>query len=84
VLFRSLFVKQYEHIDDIEYPDYSASSFETYTNNFMLEMETLSPLVLLGPDETFEHIEIWSLYDNVKVPANEKEIDEKIVPLVGK
>jgi hypothetical protein len=72
-----LFVKQYEHEDDVEYPDYS-SSFETYTNERILEMETLSPLVLLGPADTFEHIEIWSLYDNVKVPNDEKDVDSLV------
>lgn len=79
-----LFVKQFEHVEDIEYPDFSASSYETYTCNYMLEMETLSPLVLLGPDETFEHVETWSLYDNVKIPKDEKEINAEIVPLIGK
>lgn len=78
-----LFVKQYEHEDDIEYPDYN-SSYETYTNNVFLEMESLSPLVLLGSGETVEHIETWSLYDNVEKPKNEKDIDSKIVPLIGK
>ena len=78
-----LFLKQYEHTDGIGYPDY-ASSYETYTNNLIVEMETLSPFVLLGPEETYEHTEIWSLYDGVKAPASEKEIDEKIAPLTGK
>jgi hypothetical protein len=78
-----LFVKQFEHEDDIEYPDFS-TSYETFANDRLLEMETLSPLVLLGPEETFEHIEIWSLYDNVKLPATEKDIDKTIVPLIGR
>lgn len=79
-----LFVKQYEHIDGVDYPDYSASSYETYTNSFMLEMETLSPLVLLGPGETVEHTETWTLYDNVKVPKSEKEVEQIVLPLIGK
>lgn len=78
-----LFVKQFEHVDDIDYPDYSASSYETYTNNVMLEMESLSPFVVLGTDETYEHMETWSLYDKVKVPGSEKDVDANIVPLIG-
>lgn len=79
-----LFVKQFEHVDGIDYPDYSASSYETYTNNVMLEMESLSPVVILGTDETCEHIETWSLYDGVKAPASEKDIKTNIVSLIGK
>jgi hypothetical protein len=78
-----LFVKQYEHDEDMEYPDYN-SSYETYTNNVFLEMESLSPFVLLGSGETVEHIETLSLYDNVDKPKSEKDIDNKIVSLIGK
>lgn len=78
----NLFVKQFQHIDDVLYPDYSASSYETFTNDFMLEMETLSPLVLLEPEETIEHRETWSLFDHVQVPANEDEIDQIILPYI--
>ena len=79
-----LFVKQFEYVDDIEYPDYSASSYETYTNNVMLEMESLSPLLVLGTDEAYEHIETWSLYENVKAPGSEKDVDANIVTLIGR
>jgi len=78
-----LFVKEYEHEEDMEYPDFN-SSYETYTCSTFLEMESLSPFVLLSPGETVEHIETWSLYNNVVKPTNEKDIDEKIVPLIGK
>jgi hypothetical protein len=78
-----LFVKQYEEEGDMEYPDNNCS-YETYTNERFLEMETLSPLVLLGSGETAEHIETWSLYDNVEKPKNEKDIEKSIAPLIGK
>lgn len=76
------FLKQYKHIDNVEYPDYSASSYETYTNERMLEMETLSPLVILDTEETIDHTEIWTLYKDVKTPKNEKDVDRDILPLV--
>lgn len=78
-----LFVKEYRHEEDMEYPDFN-SSYETYTCGAFLEMESLSPFALLSPGETVEHIEIWSLYDHVEKPQNEKDIEEKIVPLIGK
>jgi len=77
-----MFVKRYQHIKDAVYPDFSASSYETYTINWMLEMESLSPLIVLKPEESIEHTETWTLYDNVKTPENEKEIEEYILPLI--
>lgn len=77
-----LFVKQFQHFDGELYPDYSASSYETYTNDAILEMETLSPLVLLETEDSIEHTETWALHDNVKEPKDEKEIAETILPLV--
>jgi len=79
-----LFVKQFDMVDDAVYPDYSASSYETYTNERMLEMESLSPLALLAPGEFIEHREVWKLFDGVEVPLNEDEIDKKILPLARK
>lgn len=79
-----LFVKKFSHIKGAKYPDFSASSYETYTTDFMLEMESLGPLTLLKPGACAEHTETWNLYDNVKVPCDEKEIDEIIVPLVSR
>jgi len=76
-----LFVKKYKHIQGAQYPDY-ASSYETYTNDIMLEMETLSPLIQVEPGQTIEHTEEWSLFDNIKTPESEREIDEIILPLV--
>lgn len=80
--FGQLFVKKFQHISDVVYPDFSASSYETYTTDFMLEMETLSPLALLEPEASIEHTEAWNLFDNINVPTDEKEIDETIVPLI--
>ncbi|RCX20195.1 uncharacterized protein DUF4380 [Anaerobacterium chartisolvens] len=79
-----LFVKQYKHIPGVLYPDFSASSYETYTCDYMMEMESLSPLTTLQPGMSVEHTEVWALYDNVDVPSTEKEIEEIIVPLIKK
>ncbi len=55
-----LFVKKYNHVKDGIYPDFGVS-FETYTNNEIIEMETLGVLSDVKPNETVEHIEKWSL-----------------------
>jgi len=72
----NLFIKKYRHMMNAEYPDFGVS-YETYTNHFMLEMETLSPLYKLMPDESATHIEEWQLYRDIKPPACEEEEIEK-------
>ena len=42
------------------YPDFYCNC-ECYTNNYIFEIETLSPLKTLAPGEKIEHIEYWSL-----------------------
>lgn len=71
-----MFVKKFSPLEDMVYPDYSASMYETYTCDFMTEMESLSPLMLLGPKEKIEHNEQWELFSDVKPPKNEEEMDK--------
>ncbi len=71
-----LFVKHFAHKSGAEYPDFGCS-FETYTHNFMLEMETLSPLVRLAPGQKVDHLEKWELFDNVSMPEASEEAIEK-------
>jgi len=63
------FVKRYKHVEGANYPDYGVS-YETYTNYFMLEMETLSPVIKIKPDECIEHVEEWELIDNDDILRN--------------
>ena len=42
------------------YPD-GGCSFETYTNDVMLEFETLGELKTVAKGETSEHSEVWTL-----------------------
>ncbi len=66
-----LFVRYYTHDKNARYPDFGVS-YETYTIDFMLEMETLSPLTVLEPNTYVEHIEKWELFDNVPMPPNDE------------
>ena len=53
-----VFSKKLEYFPDATYPDYGCS-FETYTNRWFIEMESLSPLKTLAPDETATVTELW-------------------------
>jgi hypothetical protein len=66
------------------YPDFGCS-FETFTNNEFLEMETLGPLTKVVPGKTVEQVEHWALYRNVK-PAGltDEELTRVLLPLLAK
>ena len=61
VLGDEILCKNYKtnHPDGV-YPD-GGCSFETYTNDVMLEFETLSELKNVAPDDYIEHTEKWTL-----------------------
>jgi hypothetical protein len=45
----------------------------------MLEMETLSPLTTLKPDDSIEHIETWELIAGVSKPEIDEQQIEQVV-----
>ncbi|MDQ6765107.1 MAG: hypothetical protein M3Z22_03270 [Verrucomicrobiota bacterium] len=63
----SLFVKTIEFDPAAVYPDFGCN-FETFTNEEMLEVEALGPLVQLAPGEATEHTEQWELFEGVTAP----------------
>ena len=65
-----IFKKTYSHIQNAEYPDGGCST-ELYTCNFMLEVESLSPLYTLKPEESAEHTENWELIPEKSTNLND-------------
>jgi hypothetical protein len=64
------------------YPDFGCS-FETFTNNEFLEMETLGPLAKVAPGQVAEQVEHWSLHRNVSVhELTDAELDRVVLPLL--
>ncbi len=68
----TLFVKRYEHKEGGVYPDRGVS-YETYTNSFFLELETLGELVTLKPNNTASHVEEWEL----KYPKGSFDVEDE-------
>jgi len=56
-----LFLKRARAQTGEPYPDYGCS-VEIFTNQHMLELETLGPLHLVEPGASVEHFEQWSLH----------------------
>lgn len=66
-----IFLKFFEPEIDGFYPD-NGCCFETYTCDFMLEMETLGQTSIIPPNESVEHTEEWELYEEHEVPSNDE------------
>ena len=76
-----LFVSCFDKDDDGVYPDLN-SVIETFTNDFMLELETLGALQTIAPGGFAEHIEDWFLFDGVAIPQDDAAVDATVLPLV--
>jgi hypothetical protein len=76
-----LFVKKFAYQENADYPDLG-SSVELFTNADMLEVETLAPLIMLGPDASIEHVEHWFLFHDVPVPENDADVERLVLPKV--
>lgn len=73
----NLFVKKFVPVDGGTYPD-GGVSYETYTNNIMVELETLGEYKKVKPNETVVHVENWELIMNVPMPDTNEEISAAI------
>lgn len=79
----TLFVKQAsaEGSPD-QYVDFGCS-YETYTNDQFLEMETLGPLTNLARGKSVSHTEHWSIYKDVSFSGiTDEELDRVLKPLM--
>lgn len=80
----TLFVKRFGYEEGKTYPD-RGSNFETFTNEDMLEVETLGPLVKLAPGASVELVEQWELIGGLDgTNLTEETIDAKILPKLRK
>lgn len=76
-----LFVKTFPFDAAARYADLGAN-FETFTNESMLEVETLGPLQNIAPGQAIEYIEEWALFRDVPTPQSEADIERDILPRV--
>lgn len=59
-----IFMKRYTYYPDEQYPDGNCS-YETYSCEKFIEMETVGVLKTMAVGETVSHKEVWCLFDNV-------------------
>ena len=75
---KQAFVKFFEPQIDAPYPD-GGCTYESFTNDVMVESESLSELALVGPNEALTHTEEWELYEASDVPSNDEAEIAKIL-----
>lgn len=75
-----LFINAFDHLEGAGYPD-GGVNFETFTNDQILELETLGPLVTLEPGESSLLTERWALVRDFSPCSTEEEISARIRPL---
>jgi hypothetical protein len=80
----TLFVKHLPvAADGQHYPD-RGCNFETFTNETMLEMESLGPLVTLAPGAiSAAHTEVWELVDGIEGVKSDADVEAKVLPKLG-
>ena len=79
------FVKYFELDEEVfphGYPD-GGASIEIYTNNRMLELETVGPITVLSPGCPMEHTEVWELRKGIPEIVSEADVDAYILPIVA-
>jgi hypothetical protein len=79
----TLFVKRLAYESGKRYPD-RGCNFETFTNEDMLEIESLGPLCTLGKGEKTELTETWHLHKLAGELRDEADIERNVMPLVKK
>jgi hypothetical protein len=77
----TLFVKRIAYQPHQHYPD-GGCNYETFTNEEMLEMESLGPVVKLMPRDKAELVENWELHKDVADVHDEAGIEQHVLPLV--
>ena len=77
-----LFVKRFGYVEGASYPD-MGTSYQTFTNEDMLEMETVGIFGSLARTDA-ELSETWELFSKVPEVKSEADVDRLIVPLLGK
>ncbi len=74
-----LFIKQFQRSAGV-HPDGDVNC-EVYTDENILELETLGPLVELAPGQEVRHEERWTLFRGVPECRSEKDVQAHCAPL---
>jgi hypothetical protein len=77
----ALFVKRFSYEEGAIYPDYGCN-VECFTAGSFIELESLSPLRRLEPEETVEHVERWTLFPDFDAGATDDALEAALAPVL--
>jgi len=64
------------------YPDFG-SAFETFHCDWMIELETLSPLRSVDSGDAIEHVEYWGVFDGIEKFNTDAAYNNALVPAIN-
>jgi len=73
------FLKRFPYVASGCYPD-AGCSCELFTNDLILEVESLGPLTQLAPGCCLEHVEHWHLFEGIHPDGTEASLDSVLSP----
>jgi hypothetical protein len=73
----TLFLKRFPWRSSAPYPD-GGCNFESYTDNALLELESLGPLTVLPPGQQLEHTEVWALATGLAGLTDDQALEERV------
>ncbi|MBL8145392.1 MAG: hypothetical protein JNL34_03325 [Anaerolineae bacterium] len=76
-----LLVKRFTPVPGATYPDLN-SNVEVFTNEVMLEVETLGPITEIAPGQSVEQAEDWTVFDGVPAPNNDADVERDVLALI--
>ena len=77
----ALFIKKVPiHFEGL-YPDFGVN-FEVFTNEAMLELESLGPVESIPPKGRISHQEHWTLLQDIPKPTTEAEVIKNFLPKI--
>jgi len=71
------FRKDFTHHSGETYPD-RGSAVEAYTDDTIMELETLAPLSTVEPGNSVSHTETWTLADGIDSPAEAAAVEPEL------
>jgi len=78
-----VFLKENFPAPGLQHPEFGAS-FEIFTNQDFLELETMGPFTRLAKDEALTHVENWSLHKATLDAVTDQALDAALLPLLKK
>jgi len=80
---KALFIKDFAHMEGEVYPDFGCNN-EVYTAGSFMEIESLGPLVKVGPEHSVEHRERWWLFEGIDAGDSEESLESVLAPILLK